>query len=313
MAIEDTLRMGEHSASVEKAVAENAQEQDAHLAFMRQYAQRLCNSLNLVYKKELGNGAMDIVVLAEQRDRTSVAVKISLQNLQNETENMNVVERQGCFVPRVHRVGEYFPAGLSYLVMDYIPVQEYMLGKVDLDTILCIGVDVAKTLTIAHRLRISHNDVKPRNILSTQKGNYLIDWGSSVRRDSKRTADRDMLLCTLNYTAPERLLEPDAEEYFGFADQFSLGASLYVYVTGEMPYNRGDLQDNQDIKTIQLYLDRVSRQDRPSIAFQKSPNVMQIKRLEALDTAITRMMQSNPFNRYSSCGEVAIVLGEISN
>ncbi len=314
--IEDTLRMKKLSASVYKGRAGNAQQNDTHFDFLRQHAPRLCRSLNLEYKNELGKGPKAIVVLAEQSDGESVAVKISRQNLQNETENMNLVEKKGGFVPRVHRVGEYFPAEISYLQMDVIPAKPFP-PFLDLETTLRTGIDVAKTLYVAHTNGIIHNDVKPRNILSTDDKAYLIDWGCSrLLRDGP--VDKETLMGTLCYIAPERFSE-DTEALkgrVGLADQYSLGATLYKLLVGTTPYNpKGDLTTLKDIDNAHLYLQRACKQDYLEIAeIPGAINVINASKqeLQSIDEAIRRMMHPNPLKRYSSIIEVAIVLNELN-
>lgn len=272
-------------------------------------------SLGLTYNKDLETGGASLVSLAEKSDGTPVAVKISLNPLQNEAENMDLVQRNGGIVPRLKAFGDYPPViqseVFSYLQMEYIPGQTLTPEQIDLDTVLRIGIDVAKTLSIAHQHGITHLDVKPGNILYNDGKAYLIDWGSSVLRQVERDTHRGKFDSTLGYTAPERFMDPDAEERLGLADQFSLGASLYRLVTGTAPYNRGDLQNPQELKVVLRYLDRAKTQDRPRLVEQKESDYAPGECLEALDEIVSRMLRPEPLKRYSSCMEVAYVLSQI--
>lgn len=273
------------------------------------------DSLGLFYQRDLGRGGDSLVSLATKSDGTSVAIKRSINSFHNEAANMNLIRREGArvpaHVPALYQEGRY-PNNVSYLMMEYISAEPLIAGKIDLNTVLQIGIDVAKTLYVAHRHGISHYDVKPENILLSDGNAYLIDWGASVLRGSQTAADQENLVCTLSYTAPERFDNDDLDELSGFADQFSLGATLYTFITGNKPYNAPFKGTITEEERAAEYNRLVTAQEKPRLSSLQQPlHESETHRLDAVDNLITKMLHPEPLGRYSSCIEVAYLLTQI--
>lgn len=103
---------------------------------------------------------------------------------------------------------------------------------------------IAKGLQAFHRLEMVHRDLKPENIMIDSSGVVkIIDLGS-VRiagiDEIDIPIDRNKILGTINYSAPELLL---GEGGNASSDIFSLGVIVYEMLTGHLPY--GDLADRK--------------------------------------------------------------------
>ncbi len=97
---------------------------------------------------------------------------------------------------------------------------------------------IAGGLEFAWRESIVHHDVKPGNIMLTASDEAKL--GDFDLADLRAAGD-SLTLCNGNwgspgYVSPERLLY-GGEDYHG--DIFSLGATLYEMVTGELPFGTG--------------------------------------------------------------------------
>lgn len=90
--------------------------------------------------------------------------------------------------------------------------------------------DVCSSLALLHSRRLLHRDVSPRNIRCTQDGRAkLIDFGAMA----PMSAGGARIVGTPAYTAPETVHRSALDAR---TDLFSLGATLYYVLSGEMPY-----------------------------------------------------------------------------
>src|ERR1700720_5051971 len=119
-------------------------------------------------------------------DRT-VAVKILVSHLSASSELKQRFEREARTVSslnhphicQLHDVGSQ--NGTEYLVMEFLEgetlAERLRKGAMPLNEILKIGIAVAESLAVAHRQGIVHRDLKPGNIMLTQGGAKLMDFG----------------------------------------------------------------------------------------------------------------------------------------
>jgi serine/threonine protein kinase len=110
------------------------------------------------------------------------------------------------------------------------------------------GAAIADALDPAHRAGLVHRDVKPLNIILTEAGVKLVDFGlvrstapfpGHGEAEAVTTVPADltapgMVLGTLHYMAPEQINGTEADAR---TDIFSFGAVLYEMVTGVKPFS----------------------------------------------------------------------------
>jgi len=105
-------------------------------------------------------------------------------------------------------------------------------------------VQMLRAMNYLHQNKIMHRDLKLENFLFTTKGEdadiKLIDFGFSVIHDTGQHFDR--FVGTPFYMAPEVVMK----DYTNAADMWSLGAVIYMMLTGELP-----IAGNSDRKTLQ--------------------------------------------------------------
>lgn len=152
---------------------------------------------------------------------------------------------------------------------------------------VAIVEQVAQALDAAHQDGLIHRDVKPSNILITDRNfAYLIDFGLARTAGEQGLTTAGNTLGTLAYMAPERF---EAGEVDARSDIYALTCVLYECLTGSRPY-LADTLEQQIAGHMVSPPPRVSDSD---------------PRLAAFDEVIAKGMAKKPAKRYQSAGELA--------
>jgi eukaryotic-like serine/threonine-protein kinase len=135
--------------------------------------------------------------------------------------------------------------GRPFIVMEYIPCDLRRTiaqqGVVPLARALSITAQVGSALEAAHKLGITHRDIKPDNILITTQpdGGDLVkvsDFGIAKSREFTFGTKTGVMVGTPEYMAPEQVMRKHGEEVDGRADLYSLAIVLYEMLTGRLPF-----------------------------------------------------------------------------
>jgi serine/threonine protein kinase len=185
-----------------------------------------------------------------------------------------------------------------YIVMEFVDGEDMgaridRLGRLTEVEAIRLITQVAQGLHEAHKCGIIHRDLKPDNILITNDGQAkLADLGLSkdLEADMELTRDNGGL-GTPTFIAPEQF--SDAKHAGVRCDIYALGATLYMAVTGRLPFPGSDLAAMLTQKLTDDYTP--PRQIVPSLS-------------EHVDWAIRRAMQANQSRRYGSCPEFIAAL-----
>jgi hypothetical protein len=102
-----------------------------------------------------------------------------------------------------------------------------------------IGLRVLDALGAAHRGGILHRDVKPANILLDGDRVVLTDFGIAAIDDATVLTGTGHLVGSPAFMAPERI---NGDPATTATDLWSLGVTLYLAVTGRLPFHRDDVQ-----------------------------------------------------------------------
>lgn len=253
--------------------------------------------------RRLGEGGMGTVYLGYHEGRGEhVAIKVLADALANNSSYLARFHREaknGLRIdhPNVVRYlaeGHDKESGKHYLVMEYVdgPSTRMLLnnfGKLPVGDAVHITLSIARALDYVHARNFVHRDIKPDNILVTNRGiPKLADLGlAKCMADDISLTARHQGFGTPYYMPCEQA--SDAKIVDGRSDIFALGATLYHLITGQVPFPG---------KThVQVAERKLTGKFTP--ASRVNPAVP-----SALDRIINKMMAHNPGDRYQSAKEL---------
>eukprot|EP01096_Ripella_sp_DP13-Kostka_P001319 TRINITY_DN1156_c0_g1_i1.p1 TRINITY_DN1156_c0_g1~~TRINITY_DN1156_c0_g1_i1.p1 ORF type:complete len:569 (+),score=250.40 TRINITY_DN1156_c0_g1_i1:79-1707(+) len=210
--------------------------------------------------KVIGEGAYGEVKLATDKE-TGVTYAIKVLNKKHIIAQKKVewVNREKVLLDRLRHpniVNLYFtfsdPESLHF-VLEYCPHGE-LLDYIRKNT--CFSLEVARfytaeivsALEFMHDNGVAHRDLKPENMLIGDNNHLkIVDFGTA--KEFKSRSDRSKsFVGTAEYVCPELLINKEA----GLSgDLWSLGCTLYQFVTGKMPFRAAN-----DYLTFQLVMNR---------------------------------------------------------
>lgn len=251
--------------------------------------------------KKLGQGGMGAVFKAHQvsLDR-DVAVKVLSKELSGKPAFVERFKREARVMAkmdhpnilRCFEVGE--ASGYHYLSIEFVEggsLADWLkkLGKFALGDALHAIITIARALEHAHELKLIHRDIKPDNILLTKKGLIKVaDLGLA------KATDDDLGLTktgtgagTPIYMAPEQAR--DVKHVDGRCDIYALGVMLYVFLTGQAPF--------QGTTLVEVIEAKEKGKFKPMRSFNSEVP-------ERLDLIADKMMAKDPKLRYATCTQV---------
>ncbi len=205
--------------------------------------------------KEIGQGGMATVFLATNREaKRQCALKVLFPRHVTNEKFVQRFLREGRLLKEfasenIARGFEYGKAGktdpLYFMAMEFIdgPSIHDLLerdGPFDEQKATYVITEVARGLAYMQERGIVHRDVKPDNIMWDKNGRVkLVDLGfaTSIRPDLAGKFE-DETCGTVQYISPEQAKgQADLDIR---ADIYSLGATLYHMVIGELPFSGKD-------------------------------------------------------------------------
>jgi serine/threonine protein kinase len=250
--------------------------------------------------QKIAEGGMGTVYKAQHRTSGQiVAIKVVPPHLMKNQVLMKRFEQEYIAAKAIDhanivRAIEYGVEDCSpYLVMEYVDGEslgqklEHMRRIPEADAVRIIA-QVAQGLHKAHKMGLVHRDVKPDNILINAEGQAkLTDLGLVKELDTDLNLTRTGRgLGTPHFMAPEQFR--NAKNADLRCDIYSLAATLYQMVTGELPF-KGCGPLDAWMKKIHNDL-APPRQIVPTLS-------------ERVDWAIRRAMSPDPNQRPADCRE----------
>jgi len=201
--------------------------------------------------QRLARGGMATVYRAvDTRLTRTVAVKVMHVGLGDEVEFARKFDREARAAAKLSHpnVVSVFDQGQDlegpnsrpYIVMEYVPGQTLrdVLNRESPmipSRALEIMEPVLAALAVAHDAGLVHRDVKPENVLISDRGRIKVaDFGLAKAVSSQtNTATQGLLIGTVSYLPPELVMAGRADSR---SDVYSAGIVLFELLTGRKPH-----------------------------------------------------------------------------
>ncbi len=267
---------------------------DVRAAFTGRYA----------IERELGHGGMATVYLAQDlKHGRPVAIKVLAPELAATLGRERFVREIATaarlshpHILPLHDSGE--ANGFLYFVMPYVEgesLRDRLVREKQLpiEDALTIVRQVASALSYAHSRDVVHRDIKPDNVLLSEGGAIVADFGiaGAVLAAGGRLTQTGIILGTPAYMSPEQ--GAGERNVDGRSDVYSLGCVLYEMLTGEPPFTGS---------TAQAII--AKRFTEPAPSARRLRDSVSI----ALDRAIVKALARAPADRFATPHDFARAL-----
>jgi serine/threonine protein kinase len=255
---------------------------------------------DFIMREETGQGGMGIVYRSDQISfARPAAVKILSEK--HSTKFSSIADflreaRQAALLNHSNIVQAYAVGNIGniyYFAMEYVDgrTTKEMLdtdGRIPINDAVCIIRDVASALDYTWEVfQMIHCDIKPDNIMVNSIGETkLMDLGLAVHADYSYDIDNDEVLGTVQYISPEQLTGKPLDIR---SDIYSLGATFYHYVTGQIPF---DAETKREMGAKRLKSDPVP------------PNKIKRDIPTDISDIIMKMLKRYPEERYQNGDEL---------
>jgi serine/threonine protein kinase len=239
--------------------------------------------------------AVAIKVLREER--APAAMRLRFQREAQAISSLNHPNICG-----IYDIGTFRDS--SYLVMECVEgetlAQVLERGPLPIRTAVHIALGIVEGLAAAHKTGIIHRDLKPGNVMVTESGAKILDFGlsrivaGSVSERPPTLTIEGTVMGTPAYMSPEQFTSSDVDER---SDIFSFGLVLYEMVTGKRAF--AGTSAPQVMAAIM--------RDMPPPPRTVHPHVP-----PGLERIIWKCIEKAPERRFQAVNEIASELKQIS-
>lgn len=160
--------------------------------------------------------------------------------------------------------------------------------RISLEEFLKIAIQITQGLMALHEKHIIHKDIKPQNIIISQKYKKIkiIDFGMSTQlsRESPQVTGHNLLEGSLPYISPEQTGQLNIQLDYR-TDFYSLGMTLYELITQELPFSAENKQE-----WVKLH---ITQRPKPPHLINKDIPII-------ISDIIMRLIHKTPDERYQS-------------
>lgn len=266
--------------------------------------------------KKLGGGGMGVVYeAADERLARTVAIKVlppsrtgdeeARKRFQREAQSASALNHPG--IVTVYDVGR--DGDIDFIAMEKVSGRTLreLIAPRGMDARTAIGycIQIADALAAAHEAGLVHRDLKPGNVMVTERGQVkVLDFGLAKKAAKALATGSDgvtltlddsltgsgQIVGTLAYMAPEQVEGKDVDAR---CDIFAFGCLMYEMLTGRRPFD-----EESAIRTAAAVLGK-----DPKPLHEAAPALPQ-----SLGQVLHRCLQKKPMDRWQHMSDVKLLL-----
>ncbi|HSK23960.1 MAG TPA: serine/threonine-protein kinase, partial [Egicoccus sp.] len=237
-----------------------------------------------------------------------VAIKIMRTGLLDHRQALKRFRREADLLARVeneHVMALYdveVAGDQLYLIMEYVGgmslrelINEH--APFPADVVAAVGRQLATAVAAIHARGVVHRDLKPRNVVLTERGSLkVVDFGTARHLTAELTpAAQGQLVGSPAYLAPEQVEGRTGDQR---TDLYALGLILWEAATGRRPF-AGDTDTATALARLTAEV----------------PDLLELGATdsEALSAVVTGLTRSDPLQRFRTAWEVVDALRPLTS
>jgi tetratricopeptide (TPR) repeat protein len=187
--------------------------------------------------------------------------------------------------------------GQLFIVMAYYEgqtlKQRLEQGPLSVDEALDIATQMADGLAKAHAQGVVHRDIKPGNVMLTEDGVRILDFGLATFADALKLTIEHSTLGTVAYMSPEQVQGRPADAR---SDVWAVGVVLYEMLVGHVPFQGSHAEA----------ISYAIRNETPAPLRSSRAGIP-----EEIEQLVFRALHKEPSVRYQSGREMARALRQV--